>query len=291
MNKSQALVGHKKVTTSENGVDLFVNIARLLLNSWKTLAAFTFFGVLLSAIIAYISPKQYEAVAQIRLAQISQINPANPFGTPVEETASLISRMQFPTNYSDAVIGACAGASSYESSVPLAKRLKFTIVKGVPNTIELVYRSSSPESGFACLQSVFEQIVILQEQVSSPFVEEAKIKLASDNERIDAARKLILKADQSGSAMSAAYLSARDELAYFMTDREKMTDLINSVKNRGTKLASPIYVSNQPVAPKKLTYCFIGLIVGFLLGFLVVFLRRWRFPGVGLDRGAGNSKF
>ena len=110
---------------------------------------------------------------------------------------------------------------------------------------------------------------------SKILVEEAKIKLESDNERIDAARKLITKADQSGSAISAAYLSARDELSYFLTDREKMIDLINSVKSRGARLDSPIYTSERPVSPKKAISLAAGLVTGFFLGLLFALGRKF----------------
>ena len=105
-------------------------------------------------------------------------------------------------------------------------------------------------------------------------MEEAKLKLVADNERIEAARRLIARADQSGSAMSAAYLSARDELTYFLTDRERMLDLINSVKSRGTRLDSPIYASDKPVSPKKAISLAAGLLGGLFLGLLIALGRK-----------------
>jgi uncharacterized protein involved in exopolysaccharide biosynthesis len=111
-------------------------------------------------------------------------------------------------------------------------------------------------------------------QFAKPFVEEAKIKLAQDNERIEAARRLISKADQSGSAMSAAYLSARDELTYFLIDREKMLDLINSAQQRGTKLISPIYVPEKPVSPKKALSLLVGLFAGVFAGLAIALCRQ-----------------
>lgn len=216
----------------------------------------------------------YEAVAQIRMAQITQINPANPFGVSIEDPASLMARMQVPTNYGSDAISDCGYQDRLQPALALSKDAKFSAPKGVANTVELKILSPSPETAANCAQAIFSQITQLQEKISKVFVEEAKIKLAADNERIDAARRLIAKADQSSSAMSAAYLSARDELTYFLTDREKMIDLINSVKNRGTSLASPIYVTEKPVYPKKAMSLLAGLLGGVVLGLLIELTRQ-----------------
>ncbi len=53
-----------------------------------------------------------------------------------------------------------------------------------------------------------------------------------------------------------------------------MVDLINSVKNRGTRLASPIYVSESPVSPIKSTALLVGLMGGLLFGFAIVLGRQ-----------------
>ena len=132
----------------------------------------------------------------------------------------------------------------------------------------------SSKQAMDCANAVVMRIAYLQAEYAKPFVDEAKLKLAQDNERIEQARRLILKADQSGQALSAAYLSARDEMSYFLTDREKMIDLINSIKERGTRLISPIYVSERAVSPKKTVSLLAGFSAGFFLGLLIVLIRK-----------------
>lgn len=254
----------------ENGQEFsLLDIYDFIKKSYKIIMLFTFLGLIGALAYLLVTPPMYEATAQIRMAQISQISPANPFGTPIEDPASLIARMQFPTNYGPQVISSCGYQDKPQATLALVKNSKFTVPKGVANTVELKILASSPDDAAKCARAIFSQVAQLQEEFSKVFVEEAKIKLATDNERIDAARRLIAKADQSGSAMSAAYLSARDELTYFLTDREKMADLINSIKNRGTSLASPLYVSERPVSPKKAISLLVGLLGGLLLGLLV----------------------
>ena len=251
-----------------------LDILEFLKKAWKTIAIFVVFGLVGAVTYLVLAPPMYEATAQIRMAQISQVNPANPFGTNVEEPTSLIARMQFPTNYTEQVIGSCGYQDKPQAALALSKAAKLAIPKGVANTVELKILAPSQELAASCAQAIFVQIAQMQEQFSRVFVEEARLKLAADNERIEAARRLIARADQSGSAMSAAYLSARDELTYFLTDRERMLDLINSVKSRGTRLDSPIYASDKPVSPKKAISLAAGLLGGLFLGLLIALGRK-----------------
>lgn len=262
-------------TLQEEGGDIsLLDILEFLKSAWKTISAFAVLGLIGAVIYLVVTPPMYEATAQIRMAQISQVNPANPFGANVEDPTSLIARMQFPTNYTEQVISSCGYQDKPEAALALSKAAKLSIPKGVANTVELKVLAPNQKLAASCAQAIFTQIAQMQEQFSRVFVEEAKLKLATDNERIDAARKLIAKADQSGSAMSAAYLSARDELTYFLTDREKMLDLINSVKSRGTRLDSPIYASDNPVSPKKKMSLLSGLFGGLFLGLLIALGRK-----------------
>lgn len=253
----------------------FVDILQFVKQAWKTILLAGSLGLLLGLIYILVAPKKFEAIAQIKMAQISLTNPANPFGTPVEDSGSLIARMQMPTNYDSTVIAACNYQDVPQAALRLSNALKLTAPKGLANTVELKVLAESPEVAKSCAQAVVDQIAFLQLQFAKPFVEEAKIKLAQDNERIDAARKLIAKADQSGIAMSAAYLSARDEITYFLIDREKMLDLINSAQQRGTKLISPIYAPENPATPKKAISLFWGLTIGLFIGLAIVLSRRF----------------
>lgn len=268
--------GYQNAPCSEGANIIYLlEIVIFIKKSMKIIVLGSFLGLVGAIGYIVLTPPMFEATTQIRMAQISLVNPANPFGAAIEDPTSLIYRMQFPTNYSPVVIDACGYQDLPQAAFALSKGVKFTIPKGVTNSVELKILAPSSQLAASCAQAIFLQISQMQEQLSKTFVEEAKIKLAYDNDRVEEARKLITKADQSGSAMSAAYLSARDELTYFLTDREKMIDLINSVKNRGTRLDSPIYASERPVSPKKALSLVIGLAVGFFLGLLFALGRKF----------------
>lgn len=273
MNQPSADFQQHSCLENEAEISL-LDILEFLKNSWKSIAGFAIAGLLGGIGYLVVTPPMYEATAQIRMAQISQINSANPFGVTIEDPNSLIARMQFPTNYSAQVIGACDYQDRAQAALALSKNVKLTIPKGAVNTVELKFLAPSAQTAENCAQAIFMQAVTLQDQLSKAFVKEAITKLAADNERIEAAKKLIAKLDQSGGAISAAYLSARDELTFFLTDREKMVDLINSVRDRGTSLVSPIYVTEKPVFPKKVMSLVAGLLGGLVLGLLIALAHK-----------------
>lgn len=243
--------------------------------TWKFIVLGGIGGLLVALTYLLVTPMQYEATTQIKLAQIGLTNSTNPFGTAVEDPGALIARMQFPTNFDNVTIRACAFQDKPNPALALSKSIKLSTSKGMANTVELKAYGSSPEAAKNCAQAIFDLIKNLQAQLVKPFMEEAKLKLTQDNERIESARRLISKADQSGSAMSATYLSARDELAYFMSDREKMLDLINSVERRGTGLASPIYAPETHSSPKRVMSLAIGLVSGLALGLMIALARQY----------------
>lgn len=247
-----------------------------LSGGWKNIVICCLIGLVSSGIYFFLVPWQYEAIAQVRLAELDQAKPSSPFGTPIEDVASLISRMQFPTSYPPEVIAVCGYNDHSNINSWLKKTFKFSALKGVPNTLELKVLSSTPKGAVTCADAVFERMRTIQDEFSRPLIEEAVAKVALDNERIDAARKLISKADISGAAMSASYLSARDELTYFLTDREERMDLINSAKTRGTRLLSPIYANENPVAPKGWLSVAIGLLSGFVFGLSLTLFKNFR---------------
>lgn len=247
-------------------------IVDFIADAWKIVLIATSFG--LFAAIAYLmfAPKTFEAIAQVKMAQISNSNPANPFGVVVEEPSTLIARMRMPTNYKDNTVKACGLQDDDNAAESLAKGIVFLLPKGLSNAIEFKVRASSPEGAYDCANAVVEQIVKMQSEYAKPLLEEAKTKLVQDNERIESSKRLI--AVSKSGLSSATYLSARDEIAYYLADREKMLDLINSIQGRGARLISPIYVPAKAVFPDKKISLMVGLCVGFFLGLFFAWARQ-----------------
>ena len=252
-----------------------IDILRLLKRAWKTIAIAGLAGIVLSIAYLAITPKQYEATAQIVMAQIGTANNnINPQGINIEEPALLVSRMSLPTSFTPQTMAACGLADISNSGATLVKGIKLAPAKGVANVVELKTFGPSQEVALTCANAIFELIKTTQSQILMPYIEEAKIKLADDEVRLAKAKDLVARADKSGSVMSAAYLSTRDEIRYLLDEITALKNVVTSNQNRMTHLVAPIYVSDLPISPKKRMALSGGLFGGFFLGLLIALARQ-----------------
>jgi LPS O-antigen subunit length determinant protein (WzzB/FepE family) len=258
-----------------------LDILLFLKRSWIIIAMFGAIGLATAVIYLLIAPKQYQAIAQIQMAQISAAannnnnnNNINPLGINIEEPSLLIARMSFPTSFTSETSAACGLDGKENATSILAKSIKLSQPKGVPNVVELKTTASNPDLAQHCASAIYELIKTSQDKIVSPYIAEAKIKLADDEVRLAKAKDLVLKADKSGSVMSAAYLSTRDEIRYLLDEIAALQNVVASNINRATRLVAPIYVSDAPISPKKQVTLVAGLLGGLFLGLLIAFGRQ-----------------
>jgi hypothetical protein len=253
-----------------------IDILLFLKGAYKTILVFGVLGVAASVAYLAITPKKYEAVVQIAMAQIGagNNNNINPLGINIEEPSLLIARMSSPTSFNPQVIAACGLQDQANSALMLSKLTKLAIPKGVANVVELKTFGLSPQAAEQCNLAIFELIKATQSLIVAPFIAEAKVKLDDDIERLAKAKDLVAKADRSGSAMGAAYLSTRDEIRYLLDEITALKNVVTSNQNRATRLVSPIYAGDIPISPKKPNILAAGLFGGLFLGLLTVMGRR-----------------
>ena len=251
------------------------DIVDFVVKSWKTILATGILGILGAVGYIFVTPNQYEATAQIQMAQISaNNNNTNPLGVNIEDPNLLMARLKQPTTYSAQEIKACGLESSTAASEDLAATAKFSAVKGVGSMIELRINRDSKEIAVACAQSLFENIKASQNQIIKPFIEEAKTLLVKYQDRLTNSQSLVSRADKSGAALSAAYLANRDEVKFLTEEILRLNTFITTADTRQAKLVSPIYASDNPVAPKKKIALIAGLFAGLFLGLLLMFGKR-----------------
>lgn len=245
---------------------------------YKTICIFGVIGLIISIIYLVVTPKQYDAVAQITMAQIGAANNnnnnINPLGINIEEPSLLIARMSSPTSFTPQVTEACDRQDQANAALALSKSIKLTIPKGIANVVELRTFGLSPQAAERCNLAIFELIKNTQSQIIAPYIAEAKLKLDDDVERLGRARDLVAKADKSGSALGAAYLSTRDEIRFLLDEIAALKNVVSSNQNRATRLVSPIYADDMPTSPKKRAALAAGLIGGICLGLFVSIGRR-----------------
>lgn len=257
--------------------EVFVrNLIEFFMGSWKTFVFTIVLGMFGSAAYLWLTPNQYQAVAQIQMAQLSISNSnsnsnSNSFGVSIEDPSLLLARLKLPTSYLAKEIKECGFEDSKYPSEDLAKALEFSVVKGVGSLIELKINRDSKDLAISCAQSLFERIKISQNEIIKPFIEEAKNLLPQYHDRLNNARSLVYLADKSGVA-SAAYLVNRDEVRFLNEEILRLNTFIASADLRQAKLVSPIYASDIPAFPNINKSLIAGVFVGVFLRF---FIGNW----------------
>ncbi len=269
-------ISEKEITLSD--------LVYFFLESWKRLILSVVLGILGATIYIGLTPNQYQATAQIQMAQISINNNANAgtnsntgtnsFIVNVEDSNSVMARLKLPTAYSTEEIKACGLETSEAPFEKLASIIKFSGVKGGA-VIELKINLNSKEIAISCAQALFENIKRYQNQIIKPDIEEAKVLLLKNNDRLANLQILIAEADKFGPANLAAYFSSRDEVKFLLQEVLRLNSFIAMADSKQTKLLSPIYVPASPVFPNKKIIILIGVMTGLFLGFFSLWIRRY----------------
>ncbi len=260
----------------ENEISL-KDIIGFLMESWKTIIGVGVLGLLGSVGFLAVTPNQYEAVAQIQIAQISSSNNnTSPLGVNLEDPNVLMARLKLPTTYSAAEIKECGLEDKKMPAESLVSMLKFSNTKGVSSIVELKIQMESREQAVACAKALFEYIRESQNQIIKPFIEEAKALLIKYRARLKEAQELVTRADKSEATLWATYLANRDEVKFLTDESIRLNAFVTAGDARQAKLVSPIYASEVAVFPKKKITLIIGLMAGIFFGFLLVMICKVR---------------
>lgn len=253
----------------------FFDILRFLRGAYRTILISGAFGICLSIAYLATTPKQYEATSLITMSQIGSAKSGimSLSGVNVEDPPLLIARLSAPTSFTTPVLAACGLQGQAEASLALSRSIKLSISKGLSNVVELKAFGLTPQAASGCNLAIFEFIKTTQSQIAAPYIEEARLKLVDDEGRLVRVKNLLAKADESGLAIGAAYLSTRDEIRYLLDEITSLKNIVTSSENRAASLVAPIYTSAIPIAPKAKKVLSSGLFGGFLFGLLIAILR------------------
>jgi len=249
-------------------------IIDFLMEFWKTILGVGLLGLLGAIGFLAFMPNQYEATTQIHMAQIPSDSYNGLLGLNVEDPSILIARLQMPSSYTEDNLKACGLDQERNSSEELVKLAKVSVIKGNANSIELRIRLKSKDKVINCSKSLFESIRDHQNNIMKPYIEEATILLLKNQVRLQETQSLLVRADKSGLALSAAYLATRDEVKLLVDENIRLNNLISAKDTRQARLISPIYASDNPVFPKKIISLLVGLLTGLFLGILYVLVRK-----------------
>jgi LPS O-antigen subunit length determinant protein (WzzB/FepE family) len=254
------------------------DIIDFLIEFWMSIVVSGILGFLVSIGYLIVTPNEYQATAQIQVAQMSVNNSNNNnnnlLGVNIEDPNLLIARFNLPSTYSDEVIKVCGFENMSSPAESLASSAKFSAFKGVSSIVELKINRDTKEIAINCAQSLFESVKTSQYQILKPYIEESKAQLIKYEARLAVVESLVSSAHNSDSSLSAVYVVNRDEIKFLTEEILRLNAFISTANIRQTKLVSPIYAADAPVFPKKKVSLIVGLITGLLLGLLFVIGKR-----------------
>jgi capsular polysaccharide biosynthesis protein len=198
-------------------------------------------------------------------------------GVNFEDPNSLILRLKIPTAYSTKEVKECGLQGNKSPEESLASLVRVSAVKGSNAIIELKIRLASKKQSTDCAQAVYQLIRESQFQVLSPYIEDLKILLLKNQTQLQESKDMIPSADKSGSALSAVYLTNREEINFLKTEIFRLNSIINSSDKLSAKLIAPIYASDTPASPDKKRVLQVGLLAGMLSGLVFAFIRKFWF--------------
>lgn len=249
------------------------DIIDFLLDSWKAILATGLIGLLGAAGFVTFTPSQYEATAQIQMAQIGPSN-TNHLSVNVEDPSLLMVRLKLPSSYSEDQIRACGLQDLKLPAESLVNIVMLSPVKGANSIVQLKIRLESKDQAVSCTQSIFEYIRDSQNNIVKPFIEEAEALLLKYQARLSELQSQIDGVDKSGSA--------------FLTEEIiRLNNLISAVDRRQARLIAPIYASDIPVFPREKIALLAGMLAGLSLGILFVMARK-AWGAAGHDSGRSH---
>ncbi len=245
----------------------------------KIFLIFSILGILCGVVFGVKVPKMYQAQALIKMAQIGSLKDNLDIqGIDVENPDSLIVRLRYPGTYSQEIIEKCNLHHEFSSPEQLADSIVASTSKGAPSIVQLKVNYRSRDGAKICAEAIFEFIQNSQNQIIEPYLEGARLNLINYQERLKRAQELISKADQYGGAVTAAYLSSREEISLLNQKILSLSAFIQNSEFRKSKLLAPVYVSDPPVFRKIINSIVAGLLAGVFFAFIFTLaLKLFRF--------------
>ena len=254
-------------------------IIYFFLDTWRVIVGFSFLGLFGSLAYLAAAPNQYEARAQIRLAQVAINRPndlnINPIGVNIEEPGALIARSYFPTFFSIKDTSECYVQGDGLLAKNFGGHLTLSSVKGTSSIVELKVRMSSEDQALRCAEVLFKKIKQSQFSIIEPYILEAKTLLLQYQKRLKDSQSIIARVDGSDNSFSAGYFATRDEIKFLTDETIRLSRFIASADIHQAQLNSPIYAYDVSISNKWALILAIGLLLGMSLGILFMLAKNF----------------
>jgi len=248
--------------------------------NYKKILIGGFVGGILGIAYAFIVPPKYQATANIQVAKVAS--------SDVETPNVLLEKLQMPMYYSQNSFVSCKVEDSIEHGNAISKSIKPALAKNAP-IISISYKAENVEDAKKCLESVFNDIRVNENEIAKPILEQKKNQLANLKQKLESAEQItkVLSTKKPSFDFSdskfyasmfllATTLSKENEVKDLRTKINDLEIALTEPQTKEAYLTTPIYAPNVKVEPKKslitLGAVFGGLVL--MVGYLI-FRKSW----------------
>ena len=253
---------------------------RIIKKRWKVIALIIFFSVLISCVILYITPHQYETSAMLKIGKVRG-NPLESPGTLVEifKKKPILEKVAIRLNL-----------STDEETLNEIEQ-KFTISKRA-GLLEIKGRDKTPEDAIALVNVIVELIMERHKsffaegrQILKEYIDDSNKRLKNLEVVIENIKKKIAKLENTDSQAKA--LIARGYMERLESTLRSYRDLQVALRERrmeesyateATRIDIPSKLPEIPVSPNKrlivMIVGFLSIIVGVIGAFFVEYIYK-----------------
>ena len=305
----------------EDEVSLF-DLLDKLKDGWHWILGGLFIGVFGAAMVIFITPNQYEAIAIVQVGQVGQVAqvgqvgqvaqagqagpvgqarqvgqvssmPVEPPGQAVERMKSLAFQSRVAQEIEDSSWAEVLRNGGNTNAIAVSSP------KGALSLIDLTVKGGSPEAAKRIASAVIEELAKRHAEIAKPAVDRLALERSLARERLKGAEsdlvalsKLVVstpvKDDRFTQLSLMTNLRMQKEAEIFY-QRQMLSALEGALIPPNTQPAQAIeavFVREKPVSPKKGLLLALGSVGGLLMGVMWVFFRgAWRQARNGRPNG------
>jgi uncharacterized protein involved in exopolysaccharide biosynthesis len=280
-----------QTTSRPNGLDddeiSLLDVFDFFVESWRSIVSLAILGGVVGAAVAFLMPVKYEATALIKPATVGAVKEFIVEERPVESVAILAEKMRSPTYYSVDTLQSCGLLDKTTTpAAVLAKNLNASVARNSA-FVSVKFQAGSPALASQCLESVLKDVVLEQNTISGPLVQNNLKSLALYQQQLNEIEKELAKIplnelilNLSDPKFSAAALVANlfstksDEVQKLRQVVEALNTANTAPQTAPASFATPIYAPDLKVAPKRGLILVISVLAGGFLGLMLAIGRR-----------------
>lgn len=249
-------------------------LGQFIFGRWKFIALCAVVGAGLGLLFWGISPLKYQAVINIKMAQVMKLTQDGQYSSVnVEAPDVLVEKLRMPGFYLDPTLLKCGLSVGDQAKEQLAHATRSSLVKGAGSEIVISVDSISTETAVICSQAIFEQIRDGQANLLEKVTKAARLKKIRLEKRSKDIEKVVKKVDEQNGPVSGMYLVSRDQLNNINIEIERLNDMIDFGEKNQAELIQPIATSLSSKYIGKYRAILFGILLGFLLGVTLTILH------------------